>query len=362
MKGESKVLNKMKELSERIAEHKDRVLTEEATKNAFVMPFLQALGYDVFDPSVVVPEYIADVGGKKGEKVDYAILQNGSLLILIEAKNHLQELNNHQNQLIRYFTVTTAKFAILTNGIEYRFFTDIDEQNKMDGKPFFTLDLENLKERDVKFLEKFAHDQLNIDNILASASSKKYIGEVKQLLKKEVENPSPEFVWVVAKKILMNKRITKNISAEFYDYVKSAFSETLLDMAAAKIEQLQQGLEKEQADNSPDLVIEPAEDTGVMTTEEELQAYYIVKSILADIIPLEDIIYKDTKSYFSINYKGHPWKWICHLFLEGKTKCLSLNVDRDEMKEEKIKLEKVEDIYQYKEKIKAVASRFSDSE
>jgi len=354
------MLGKMKDLSERIAQHKDRVSTEEATKNAFVMPFLQALGYDVFDPSVVVPEYIADVGGKKGEKVDYAILQAGSLLILIEAKNHLQELDNHQNQLVRYFTVTTAKFGILTNGIEYRFFTDLDEQNKMDGKPFFALDLENLKERDVKFLEKFAHDQLNIDTILASASSKKYIGEVKQTLKKEVENPSPEFVKLVAKKVLMNKKITKKVSAEFYDYIKTAFSETVLDMAAAKIEQLQKGLKEQAEKGDEDVVIEPPVDKGIITTDEELQAYYIVKSILADIVPLEEIIYKDTKSYFSINYKGHPRKWICHLFLEGKTKFLTLNVDKDE--EEKIKLIKVEDIYQYKEKIRAVASRFSDSE
>lgn len=354
------MLSKMKELSERVIQYKDRVLTEEATKNAFVMPFFQALGYDVFDPSVVVPEYIADVGGKKGEKVDYAILQAGSPLILIEAKNHLEELNNHQNQLVRYFTVTTAKFGILTNGIEYRFFTDMDEQNKMDEKPFFALDLENLKERDVKFLEKFAHDQLNIDTILASASSKKYIGEVKQTLKKEVENPSPEFVKLVAKKVLTNKMITKKISAEFCDYIKTAFSETVLDMAAAKIEQLQKGL-KEQTEE-PDIVIEPPEDTGIITTEEELQGYYIVKSILADMVPLEDIIYKDTKSYFSINYKGHPWKWICRLCLEGKTKLLILNVDKEEMKELKIKLIKVEDIYQYKEQIRTVASRFSDTE
>jgi hypothetical protein len=355
------MLSKMKNLSEKIAQYKESVLTEEATKNAFVMPFLQALGYDVFDPSVVVPEYIADVGGKKGEKVDYAILQAGSLLILIEVKNHLQELNNHQNQLVRYFTVTTAKFGILTNGIEYRFFTDMDEQNKMDEKPFFALDLENLKERDVKFLEKFAHDQLNIDTILASASSKKYIGEVKQILRKEIENPSPEFVKLAAKKVLPNKMITKKISSEFYDYIKAAFSETVLDMAAAKIEQLQKGL-KEQAEGEVEEKVIKPEDTGIITTEEELQGYYIVKSILADIVPLEDIIYKDTKSYFSINYKGHAWKWICRLFLEGKTNLLILNVDKEEMKDEKIKLKKVEDIYQYKEKIRAIASRFSDSE
>ena len=112
--------------------------------------------------------------------------------------------------------------------------------------------------------------------------------------------------------------ITKKISAEFHDYIKTAFSETLLDMAAAKIEQLQKGLKEQAEKGNEDIVIEPLKNTGIITTEEELQGYYIVKSILADMVPLEDIRYKDTKSYFSINYKGHAWKWICRLFLEGR--------------------------------------------
>jgi len=53
--------------------------TEEATKNALIMPFINILGYDIFDPTEVIPEFIADIGIKKGEKVDYAIVKDGKI-------------------------------------------------------------------------------------------------------------------------------------------------------------------------------------------------------------------------------------------------------------------------------------------
>lgn len=110
--------------------------TEEATKTALIMPFFSLLGYDVFNPMEFIPEFVADVGTKKGEKVDYAIMNEGKPVILIEAKGVDDDLTKHDAQLFRYFTVTDAKFAILTNGIVYKFFTDLEEPNKMDEKPF----------------------------------------------------------------------------------------------------------------------------------------------------------------------------------------------------------------------------------
>ena len=130
--------NALNSIIEKIEQQKALVSTEEATKMTFIMPFLSALGYDVFNPSVVVPEYTADIGTKKGEKVDYAIFKDGEPFILIEAKAHNENLDNHTNQLLRYFnTAPSIKFAILTNGIEYRFFTDIDAPNVMDKSPFW---------------------------------------------------------------------------------------------------------------------------------------------------------------------------------------------------------------------------------
>ncbi|MEM1063161.1 MAG: type I restriction endonuclease, partial [Planctomycetota bacterium] len=131
---------KLETLSERFPGQLPHVKTEEATKNAFVMPVINALGFNVFDPSEVVPEFVADVGVKKGEKVDYAIYVGGKPLILIECKTAGSKLSlKHASQLLRYYGVTEAKIAVLTNGIDWEFFTDIDTPNRMDERPFMTV-------------------------------------------------------------------------------------------------------------------------------------------------------------------------------------------------------------------------------
>ena len=177
---------KIQELSSRIQTLKENVLTEEATKHSFIMPFISALGYDIFNPMVVVPEFTADISKKKNEKVDYAIMYNNKPLILIEAKSHTENLDLHATQLERYFTVTESRFAILTNGIEYRFFTDLEKPNKMDTTPFFTFNILAIKDRDLKELEKFTSANLDIDKILASAENKKYVSAIKSIFKDEV--------------------------------------------------------------------------------------------------------------------------------------------------------------------------------
>lgn len=121
------LIDQLKELGMRIRKIKDTIQTEEATKNALIIPFIQILGYNVFDPMEVTPELIADVGMKKGEKVDYAILMNGKPTMLFEYKRSGGDLNiSHASQLFRYFHVTKARFGVLTNGISYQFFTDLE--------------------------------------------------------------------------------------------------------------------------------------------------------------------------------------------------------------------------------------------
>ena len=140
---------KIKRFIERIEKLKNSINTEEATKTSLIMPFFQILGYDVFNPDEFTPEYVADVGIKKGEKVDYAIILNETVTILIEAKSINENLKKHDSQLFRYFGTTTAKFAILTNGCEYKFYTDLDELNKMDSTPFLNINLLELKDTDI---------------------------------------------------------------------------------------------------------------------------------------------------------------------------------------------------------------------
>ena len=135
----------IKQISERIETLKANLPTEEATKTALIMPFINALGYDVFNPLEVLPEMCCDIGTKKGEKIDYAIMKDGEPIILIECKHWEQDLNLHDNQLLRYFNVSKAKFGVLTNGITYRFYTDLSEPNIMDEKPFLEINMLDLK-------------------------------------------------------------------------------------------------------------------------------------------------------------------------------------------------------------------------
>ncbi len=348
-------IEKLNILSQRISSLKDNVLTEEATKHSFIMPFISALGYDVFDPTVVVPEFTADISKKKNEKVDYAIMHGGNPLILIEAKSHTENLNNHATQLERYFTVTESKFAILTNGIEYRFFTDLEKPNKMDPVPFFIFNMLNLKDRDIRELDKFKSGNFDVDKILTSAETKKYITGIKNIFKEEVKEPSEEFIRIFATK-LAAKPLRQNILEEFKAYIKTAFSEIISDMAQDKINSLKSKLNVEINSEQEEVIEE--DNNGIETTEEELQGFFIIKSILAEKIQLSRIFARDTKSYFGVLLDDNNRKWICRLLFNTKQKYLALHIE--DKKEEKFVIENIEDIYKYKNEILTIINRLDN--
>lgn len=169
------IIDRIRELAARIPKQREIIQTEEATKNAFIMPFISLLGYDVFNPTEVTPEFNADIGVKKGEKVDYAILKEGKPTILFECKHHSVDLKKtHASQLYRYFSVTDARFGVLTNGVVYCFFTDLDAPNKMDERPFFEFNLLDFKDSSVDELKKFSKATFNISTILTTANELKY--------------------------------------------------------------------------------------------------------------------------------------------------------------------------------------------
>ena len=170
---------KLEQLHQRVDSLKDQINTEEATKNAFVMPFIQILGYDIFNPTEVIPEFICDIGTKKGEKIDYVIKRNGEPILIIECKNWKEKVDAHNSQLHRYYHVSKSRFGVLTNGHQYNFYADLEKPNIMDEKPFFTLDLSNLKDSSLKILEKFSKNGYNLDEILDSAEALKYIKAIR---------------------------------------------------------------------------------------------------------------------------------------------------------------------------------------
>lgn len=216
----------LEEFLKKVKSWKDSMDSEESVKHSCIIPFLELLGYDVSNPSIVKPEYTADVGIKKGEKVDYAILKNdGSPLILIEVKALGENLDKHIGQLYRYYGVTGG-LGILTNGIEYRFFMDLDEDNRMDKTPFLTADLENLKDEDIEIFKKISYNQIDIKSIKEWGRENKNYHKILSRLKEEIKNPGDEFIKIFVNEI-KDKKTKKDDRKKCLEYIKKAFQEIL---------------------------------------------------------------------------------------------------------------------------------------
>jgi len=218
--------NKIRALGDKVAKMKDTLQTEEATKTAFIMPFMAALDYDIFNPFEVVPEFVADIGIRKGEKIDYCIFKDSKPIILVECKHWRENLNEHNNQLHRYFYATSAKFAILTNGIIYRFYTDSEQKNRMDDKPFWEYDITNLSEADITELEKYRKVNFDEGEIFSKAIDLKISNNVLQIMKKELANPSDDFVKFFAKQI-HEGAITKRVIFQYKGILKKSLNRLL---------------------------------------------------------------------------------------------------------------------------------------
>lgn len=227
-------VGKIKDLGQKARELKQDISTEEATKTALILPFIAALGYDIFNPLEVIPEYIADVGIKKGEKVDYCICSNRKPQIIIECKHWTKELSYHNTQLLRYFHVTPAKFAVLTNGLQYRFYTDLDSPNLMDKKPFLDFDITQITETTIAEIEKFAKSQFDLNAILSNALELKYVTELKSIIASELENPSDKFVRFFAKQVY-NGTITSNVVSSISPLLKKAFTSCINDTISKRL-------------------------------------------------------------------------------------------------------------------------------
>ena len=342
----------LKQLAERVVSLKENISTEEATKMSMILPFFQLLGYDVFNPAEFCPEYTADVGVKKGEKVDYAILIDGNPEILIECKWCGESLSKHGSQLFRYFGTSPAKFGILTNGLIYQFFTDLDEANKMDLTPFLEIHLDNLKDTQINELKKFSKEVFDKDNIFSTASELKYSSLIKGLLSKDLDEPSDEFVRYILSNIYDGQKNQKVID-KFKPIVKKSFTGFINDIVNQKIASALTPEADEQSNEEP--VLTEAK-SKIVTTEEEMEAFYIIRGILAGTIPVEDVVHRDTESYFGILYQDNNRKPICRINLDTKNKQLLIP---DENKNfERIYIDSLNDIYSYKDKLIAVAKRY----
>jgi hypothetical protein len=325
------IYNQLKALATKVDQLKEKIETEESTKHAFTLPFINILGYDAFNPTEVVPEFTADIGLKKGEKVDYAIFQNGNPM------------------LFRYFHVSKTRFALLTNGIIYRFYTDLEETNKMDEKPFLEFDITKIKESTAKEIEKFHKSKFDVSKIINNASTLKYTREVKNIIDQEISEPTSEFVKHFAYQAY-NGRLTSKVMEEFTEIVHKAFNQIISEKVN---DRLNSALNTEIEKQNEQAEIENTEnvETKIETTEEELEGFQIIVAILRRKIDKERIQYRDTQSYFGVLLDDNNRKPICRLHLNGGTKYLSLF---DENKaESKIKIDSIDDIYNYEKQLLA---------
>lgn len=348
-------IESIKQFSERVSMLKDTISTEEATKMSLVVPLFQLLGYDVFNPSEFCPEYIADVGIKKGEKVDYAILENGQPTILIECKSCSEQLDKHSSQLFRYFGTSPAKFGILTNGIIYRFYTDLEESNKMDLVPFLEINMLQLKDASINELKKFCKDNFDKDKIFSTAEELKYSSLIKGALQKEFESPSDDFVRFILADIYEGQK-NQRVLDKFSPLVKRAFSSFVNEIVNTKISSALSVDSDEETNESTATTVEEAPVSKIITTEEEIEGFYIVRGLLAGIVPVEDVAYRDTESYFGVLYTNNNRKPICRLNLDTKNK--QLLIPDENKKFERIYIESLNDIYKYKNKLIEVVKRY----
>lgn len=350
-------IDQIKQFSKRVESLKETIQTEEATKTSLIMPFFSMLGYDVFNPLEFTPEYTADVGIKKGEKVDYAIMQDGSPIILIEAKWIKEPLERHDSQLFRYFGTTSAKFAVLTNGQIYRFYTDLDEPNKMDEDPFLEINILDLKETQVAELKKFHKSTFNIDEIFNVASELKYSNEFKKFFASELQNPGDELVKLFISGIYKGVR-TQSVIEKFRPIVKKSLNQYISEMMNDKIKNaLNATDDKSNAEPVQEPVPAVEESVSkIITTDEELEAFFIVKNILKDLVSVDDITYKDTESYFGILFKNNVRKWICRVKVDNSKKFFIL--PDDNKKEVRYPIDSIYDINNFAQQIIEVVSRY----
>lgn len=356
------------QLAERIQKQKDSIATEEATKTAFIMPMIAALGYDVFNPFEVIPELDCDLIKKKGEKIDYAIMKDESPIILIECKHCKQDLNLHDTQLQKYFVASKARFGVLTNGIEYRFYTDLEKINIMDEKPFLIVDMLELSEADIEQLKKFHKSYYNEEDVLSTANELKYTTEIKSILNNEFSSPTPEFVRFFARQAYTSGQITSKVIDMFTPLVKKSISSIINDIISDRLNTAIKNGEQtsdtlQMPDNTsintstenteeklPDGVVYMDKESGVVTTQEELDAYNIVRSILRKSVDVARITYRDYKSYFVVNLDNSQWFWICRISIGARKKQIGIPLDNYKSCEW-LQIDSIDDIFKYAGKL-----------
>lgn len=354
--------DKLASLATKVKNQASAIGTEEATKNAFVMPFISTiLGYDVFDPLEVVPEFTADVGVKRGEKIDYAIVRDGEVQILIECKPSLGLLKlEHASQLFRYFATTNARLAALTNGVVWQFYTDLDAPNRMDSKPFLVLDLLDIDDTLIPEIQKLSKDSFDLDSIISAAEELKYVGALKREIAAQFREPSDEWVKFFTTRVYEGS-FTARVREQFTSLVSKAAHQYLTEQVNDRLKTALGAGARMPITDAP-VTSEPvaqddvSRDTEIETTLHELEGYQIVKAIACGEVRPQRITHRDAKSYFAILLDDNNRKPVARLHFNGRQKYLGL-LDSEKV-EKRHPIDSLDEIYQHADAIRESVVRY----
>lgn len=358
----------LQSLSARIPKLRQHLTSEEAAKTALVLPFIRALGYDFTDPTEVVPEYHADVPGIKSERADYAILQDGQPIILFECKPIGASLGDPQHsQLFRYFTAKRVRIGVLTNGLVYEFYSDLDDKNVMDRRPFMVVDLTSIDSAPLTELQRFAKGQYAEAEVVTFAAEMKYNRQLRKFLATQFADPGEDFAKMLIAEVYQGKNITQKVREQFAPVVTRALQQFVTDQVN---DRLRSALTRDTGDGASGEVPPPAASSIAAstvsvaeadTTVEEIEAYLIVKSILRSVVAPSRVAMRDQTSYCAILFDDNNRKPICRLWFNRSKKMVSLFDavdDGGKSREDRVQLETLDDIYSLADRLIATTQRY----
>lgn len=311
---------------EKILAHSQHVMrvgqhcsTEETTKQALILPFLDILGFSAYDPTKVKAEYAADfVGAKNGERVDYALFCHDVPVMFIEAKSYSEDLSNHSPQLARYFNATPeVAVAAISNGREWRFFTDLKDKNIMDDAPFLRINFESLDETKIFQLSQFCHDKFQPEALRTLAEESIYLSTFTKTISSSLKEVDCEFVRYIASRSNIGRQLNQRFIESITPIVRQAVEKAVSDMVVS-------GLSKKAIDTEPAVVPEveyndekadvvDPDNCKIITTYTERQVLEYVTMIIGAGSDA-DLVAKDTESYFGILYQGKSNRWILRYY------------------------------------------------
>jgi hypothetical protein len=346
---------------------KDQIGTEEATKTSLILPFIRTLGFDPFDPLEVAPEIVADIGSKKGEKLDYALKSGSECLMLVECKKCTATLGKSEiSQLYRYFGALkgseNVRIGILTNGLEYLFFTDLDKDNVLDHIPFFSIDIRNLNDQKIDFLQQFTKSNFNVETIIDKAGELKRRAAVVGLLESYLNSPTDNLVTCILADMKVHRK-SQQLIATYTSVIKEAFKQLISNKVEEVLRSaLKQNTKTAETDSSSattsDSVTQQSVD-GIISSPEEIEAYAVVKSILRDELDISRITFRDLKGSSSIILDNSNRKIVVKLYFNDlSNKRIILFNDRSSNKENPLSIDDVFDIYNHADAIKETVRNY----